>query len=32
LAALRSFLELASCDNLDAEARQQCIEANLDTT
>jgi len=27
LAALRSFLELASSDNLDAEARQQCIDA-----
>ena len=27
LAALRSFLELVSRDNLDAEARQQCIEA-----
>jgi signal transduction histidine kinase len=27
LAALRSFLELASSANLDAEARQQCIEA-----
>jgi signal transduction histidine kinase len=27
LAALRSFLELASSADLDAEARQQCIEA-----
>jgi signal transduction histidine kinase len=27
LAALRSFLELASSDNLDADVRRQCIEA-----